>query len=169
MYGLLVNECESGESGVWKTNFNSLKAHIDRGDLKKSKGFVSFEYRGDGNGRKLQLIDDTMAAGEIIGFIQGNLDNFIVHSNETKRHYNIWKKWLTEIDLSTNAILTIDFSENLLLPIYREAQSMYWIRKHIHWGWYVETVKLFRKFILGMFPRIEKTTNRTLLVPLMIA
>ena len=104
-YGLLIDECESGDCGVWQANFDTLKTHIDQGGLKNSKGFVRFEYQDDGHGRKLQLIDD---AYEILGYIQGKLQKFIVHSNETKRYYIFWKKWLNEIDLSTNAILAND-------------------------------------------------------------
>ena len=108
-----------------------MKSHINKGNLKTSKGFVRFEYQDDGKSRKLQLIETPMTSSEIILYIESKLKKFIQHSNDSKGDYLFWKRWNTETDLSVNAILTVDFSENLSLPIWKKPQTMYWVRKQI--------------------------------------
>ena len=130
-FGLLVQKYESGECENWASNFLKMKSHINKGNLKTSKGFVRFEYQDDGNSRKLQLIETPMTSSEIILYIESKLKKFIQHWNDAKHDYLFWKRWNAEIDLSANAILTVDFSENLSLPIYKEPQTMYWVRKQI--------------------------------------
>lgn len=54
-----------------------------------------------------------------------------MHSHDCKRDYLFWKTWIKEFDQALNPFLVIDFAENLSLSIYKEPQSMYWVRKQI--------------------------------------
>ena len=127
-FGLLVDRCESGQCQSWSSNFQIIKSHIERSKIQNLKGFVRFEYSED---HKLDLVQDPMTASEIVLYIENKLKKFVLHSNDCKRDYLLWKKWTAEFDRTVNPILVIDFSENLSLPIYKEPQSMYWIRKQV--------------------------------------
>ena len=45
----------------------------------------------------------------------------MIHSNQTARDYLLWEQWLNHMSEST--VITVDFSENLSLPL--EPQSLY--------------------------------------------
>ena len=93
--------------------------------------FQRFEY-GDTEkfGRKLQVLREPMTLDELIRYIDDRLSKFVKHSSENHRDYIFWKIWTNSIT-STAILFYIDFSENLSLPIQKEPQSMYWIRKQI--------------------------------------
>ena len=120
-YCLLIEKCESSECGTLVVNSMKINNYV----------FVRFEYVGEGNERKLSMLDDPMSVSDIVKYIKMKLKKFIEYSNVAKRDYLLWKKCGAENDLSVNALLIVDFSENLSLLISREPQSMYWIWKQI--------------------------------------
>ena len=65
------------------------------------KGFIRFEnFKGENGGSKLSLLEGSLNPCKIIHYIDSKISKFVYHSNNTKRG-------------RSNAVLTIDFSENL--------------------------------------------------------
>ena len=103
-----------------------IKSYVVKNNLKNLKGFIRFEnFKGENGGSKLSLLEGSLNPCKIIHYIDSKISKFVYHSNDTKRNYIPWKNW-SNIQCST-----IELSENLSLPIYKEPQSMYWVRKQV--------------------------------------
>jgi hypothetical protein len=92
--------------------------------------FQRFEYGDSGHGRRLMLNNNPVTLIELLEYIEEKLPNFVHHSNARFRDVLFWKSWLATIVVPATLIY-IDFSENLSMPIHKEPQSMYWIRKQL--------------------------------------
>ena len=100
-YGLLIEKCESGECGTSVVIFMKINNYVETANLKHMKGFVRFEYGGptlgEGNERKLSILNDPMSVSDIVKYIKMKLKKFIGYSNVAKREYLLWKKWVLKL------------------------------------------------------------------------
>lgn len=135
-YSVLCLDCESGDCGHWLKLFDDLVSKIcsieKENKVTKKFSFTRFEYmKSEQYGTKLQPVTTPLGLSEICKYIQSKLKVFIKHSNQHFRDCILWKiiKPFTKQDKS--ALIVIDYSENLSIPVQREPQSMYWIRKAV--------------------------------------
>ena len=91
--------------------------------------FTRYERITTKYGRKLAPVSDPLSLINIIDYVIKKLSKFMIHSNQTARDYLLWEQWLNHMSEST--VITVDFSENLSLPLNKEPQSLYWARTQV--------------------------------------
>ena len=144
-HGLLVESCESGECGKWRKNWNDFEVFAKETPANDTTttplqimppeedtiSIQRFEYQQTNKyGKKLAELNTPVNMEELLQYISSKLSDFIVHSSQRSRDYLFWKTWQNVITPPLT-LMYMDFSENLSLPIQKEPQSLYWIRKQI--------------------------------------
>ena len=133
--GILVEECESGQCGHWMEIFLKLKENIESisedNKITKKFSFTRFIYMEINEKRRITPDTSPLSMSEICDFILEKLPAFVKHSNSHFRDCILWKIFKPNVTIRNSALLTIDFSENLSIPVQKEPQSLYWIRKQV--------------------------------------
>ena len=138
-HGLLVTQCESGECGHWKTIFDNLNQQIvlldnklKDNDITKKLSFTRFGYvKTEEYGNRLEPDTTPLSLAEICAYLKSKLPAFIKHSNVYSRDFILWKVMKPYTSVNGSALTVIDYAENLSIPVPREPQSMYWVRKQV--------------------------------------
>jgi hypothetical protein len=144
-HGILVSKCETGECKHWNNNWvGFVKDRVTKEkenevssvlqvELQEEETitFQRFEYEvTEKFGRKLAELNTTQTVEEVVDYISSKMAGYVSHSTQRTRDYIFWKIWEKEI-LPSCTFVFADFAENLSLPIQKEPQSLYWIRKQI--------------------------------------
>ena len=141
-HGILVTRFESGDCGKWMEQFENLKSQILSNDMDFVNfdniyvKFTHFETRKilDANNKeksKLIPIIENANMAYFSSYLTEKIKKFVFHSNANTRDYILWKIFVDDLNFIESPLVTIDFSENLQIPIQKEPQSLYWVRKAI--------------------------------------
>ena len=135
-YSVLCEDCESGQCGHWEKHFSGLTSKISavatKNKITKKFTYTRFEYvKTEEFGTKLQPITSPQSLEEISAYLGSKLHKFIEHSNTYLRERTLWKILKPFTISNQSALIVIDFSENLSIPVQNEPQTMYWVRKQV--------------------------------------
>ena len=134
-HGILVTCCESGDCGKWMEQFENLKSQILSNDMdfvnfdNTYVKFTHFETRKflDANNKeksKLIPIIENANMAYFTSYLTEKIKKFVFHSNANTRNYILWKIFVDDLNFSESSLVSIDFAENLQIPIQKEPQSL---------------------------------------------
>ena len=80
---------------------------------------------------KLEQSNKFQDADGVVNYIEKRLAKFCIHRNHLKHFRTTFPIFLSQLDSDNIPNLSLDFSENLTLPIRFEPQSMHWVKTQI--------------------------------------
>ena len=130
---ILLTKCESGNCGKWMEKFKLLHQSLcSIVGSDKQISFTRFEYQKTQEyGSRLVHLTSPLNLDAIFSFLHKSLPNYVVHSNRNLKDIIKWKIIKQNVVSESSSLITLDYSENISIPVQHEPQSMYWIRKAV--------------------------------------